>query len=192
MPSSKRVLGELSLRGLLLIQDKALPSVVGLVTGEALRGSWWAHPKGKLIFSVLSELVEHPDVIVAKLLAGKETLVHRDLWSAFLPVVGSADTWQLRGLSAPARTLLDRVKREGQVEASGANAKELAIRLLVNTSQEHTVAGKHVRRLESWKVWASRVKCRPASSLPAARQAIEKAAVAMGAPLAALPWHGPR
>jgi len=189
MSSSGQVLRELSERGLLLIQDKNLPSVVGIVTGESLRGSWWAHPQGKLIFSVLSEVVEHPDVLVTKLLSGKATLVHRALWPALLSVVSSAQAWQLGGLSAPARHLLKRVSDGGIVRASGPVAKELAARLLVNTSQEHSASGKHVNALESWQAWASRVGCRSESSSKIALQVIEEAARALGAPLSALPWQ---
>jgi hypothetical protein len=192
MASSKQVLRELSRRGLLLVQDKTLPSVVGIMTGESLRGSWWAHPKGKQIFSVLSELIEGPDVIVTKLLAGKATLVHRGLWAALVAVVASREAWQLRALSAPARRLLETVSREGSLQSSGAAAKELSTRLLVKAGQEHTVSGKHVLVLEDWHVWAARVACQPESSVAAARQAVERSALALGAPLSALPWNGRR
>ena len=78
------VLATLSRLGLLLKQDKELPNVVTILTGEKLSASWWSHPQGKLIFNVLRELEDHPDVLVAKLIAGKDTLVHRRLWIAFL------------------------------------------------------------------------------------------------------------
>jgi len=192
MRSPKQVLRHLAKRGLLLVQDKTLPSVVGIVTGESIRGSWWAHPEGKQIFSVLNALVEHPDVLVTKLVAGKDTLVHRRLWPALVPVVTPQRPWQLRGLSAPARRLLGRVSREGAVQVSGAPAKELASRLLVCTSQEHTASGKHVLRLESWDAWELRVACRSRLEASAARQTLEEATIAFGAPLSALPWPSPR
>lgn len=192
MRSPKQILRHLAKRGLLLVQDKTLPSVVGIITGESLRGSWWAHPKGKQIFSLLNALVDHPDVLVAKLVAGKDTLVHRHLWPALVSVVTPAQPWQLRGLSAPARRLLGRVSREGAVHVSGAPAKELASRLLVCTSQEHTTSGKHALRLESWDAWALRVACGSRLPAPAARDVLEEATIALGAPLSALPWPGPR
>ncbi|MGH9457127.1 MAG: hypothetical protein ACRD2J_05745 [Thermoanaerobaculia bacterium] len=40
--------------GLLLLQDKTLPSVVGILTGEALSGSWWSHPRAGAIFACWS------------------------------------------------------------------------------------------------------------------------------------------
>ena len=61
------VLTALAGHGLLLKQDKQLPSVVGIVTGESLSMSWWSHPNADVIFSVLSDLAEHPDVACAKL-----------------------------------------------------------------------------------------------------------------------------
>src|ERR1700681_4423049 len=39
--------------GLLLKSDPRLPSVAGLVAGEAIRGSWWAHPAAHAIFQEL-------------------------------------------------------------------------------------------------------------------------------------------
>jgi hypothetical protein len=73
--------------GLLLKQDKEALNVVTILTGEKLSTSWWSHPKSKLIFSVLSDLDDHPDVLIAKLLHGKDTLIHRTLWPHFLAVV---------------------------------------------------------------------------------------------------------
>jgi len=84
MTPTAAVLAALSQHGLLLKQDKQLPNVVTILTGEKLSTSWWSHPKGKLIFNVLRELEDHPDVLVAKLIAGKDTLIHRRLWPAFL------------------------------------------------------------------------------------------------------------
>jgi hypothetical protein len=86
MNPSDVILAALAENRLLLKQDKGAPNVVGILTGESLRTSWWSHPKAHLIFSVLSELAEHPDVLFAKLLYRKDTLVHRSLWPAVLAV----------------------------------------------------------------------------------------------------------
>ena len=111
---TKIVLDALSKSGLLLKQDKVVPSVVTLVTGETLRSSWWSHPKGRLIFAVLAELAEHPDVLFVKLLSEKDTLVHRRLWPALLAVVTAGEAWQRRGLSAAGRKLLASVNGAGR------------------------------------------------------------------------------
>lgn len=93
------VLAALAANGLLLTQDKSLPNVVGILTDESPRTSWWSHPRARLIFSILSELAEHPDVLFTKLLYRKDTLVHRSLWPAVLAVGGARDRWQVQRLS---------------------------------------------------------------------------------------------
>ncbi len=67
----------------------ALPTLTEAIVGERIRGSWWGHPQGKLIFSILSELQESAEVAVCKLVEGKTTLVHRRLWPALLAVAGA-------------------------------------------------------------------------------------------------------
>jgi len=42
--------------GLLLKQDKQAFNVVRCSPAKTLRSSWWSHPRGRLIFAVLSEL----------------------------------------------------------------------------------------------------------------------------------------
>lgn len=186
-----RVVAALADKGLLLKQDKALPSVVGILTGESLRTSWWSHPKAHLIFAVLSELADRPDVLFTKLLHRKDTLVHRSLWPAVLAVGVARDQWQLRGLSEEARRLLERLGRGGSpVRAVGAPVKELEARLLVTTQEIHTASGRHEMALESWHAWSRRVGCSAVRSVPRARKALEEAAAALGAPLEALPWTG--
>jgi len=183
------ILSVLAAKGLLLTQDKALPNVVGILTGESLRTSWWSHPKSHLIFSVLSELAEHPDVLFTKLLYRKDTLVHRSLWPAVLAMGSAREQWQVQGLSGDAKRLLERLDRgEGPVRTSGAPVRELEVRLLATSQEIHTAAGRHEMALESWQAWSGRVRCRPARSVSSARKALEDAATKLGAPLGALPW----
>jgi hypothetical protein len=113
--------------------------VVGILTGESLRTSWWSHPKSHLIISVLSELSDHPDVLFTKLLYRKSTLVHRSLWPAVLAMGSGREPWQLRGLSDDARRLLDRLDGgDGSVRGAGAAVKELEVRLLAMSREIHT------------------------------------------------------
>ena len=176
-------------KGLLLTQDKALPNVVGILTGESLRNSWWSHPKAHLIFSVLSELADHPDVLFTKLLYRKDTLVHRSLWPAVLAVGNARDRWQVQGLSVDAKRLLKRLGKEGEpIRGVGAPVKELEGRLLVTTQEIHTESGRHEMALETWQAWSRRVSCTAMDSDALARKALEDAAVRLGAPLTSLPW----
>jgi len=184
------VLGALARFGLLLKQDPRLPSVVTLLCGEPLATSWWSHPQSQRIFRILCELGDHPDVLVTKLLLGKETLVHRTLWPAFLTVATADEPWQRHGLSAAARGLLGKVTRAAQpVAATGQPVKELSMRLLVHAAEVHTDTGAHELTVASWTAWAARTGVEPLRSLTRARAALEAATGSLGAPLTALPWH---
>jgi hypothetical protein len=61
-----------------------VPSLAEAVAGEPIRGSWWAHPKGRTIFRVTRVVSESPDVLVCKLIDNKITYVHRQLWPALV------------------------------------------------------------------------------------------------------------
>lgn len=124
LSGSRSVLRELAQSGLLLLQDKVRPSVVSLLTGHTVRGSWRGHPKSHEIFRVLTRLANHREVLFCKLLAGKVTLVHRLLWPAFLGVATSRAAWQTKGLSLSARKLWRITERERSVAASGAPVRE--------------------------------------------------------------------
>ena len=189
MQPTQEILHVLADRGLLLTQDKSLPNVVTLLTGQSLRNSWWSHPKARLIFAVLSDLAQHPDVLFTKLLYGKVTLLHRRLWSQFLAVASAREPWQLRGLSPKAGRLLRTLKAKGSVQASGVGAKELEVRLLAHADEVHTESGRHEIRLEAWHIWSQRVGKNAIPSVSQARRALEEAARELGAPLTALPWR---
>ena len=92
----------LSREGALLQAGRgALPSLAEAIAGEPIRGSWWGHAKGHLIFAVLSELQESPEVLSCKLVLGKVTLIHARLWPALFAAFGAG--------KAPG---LDRVRQE--------------------------------------------------------------------------------
>ena len=89
----QRVLRALENHGLLLLQDKTVMSVAGLITGESLTKSWWSHPRSHEIFRCVQQLSDHPDVLTARLIARKVTFVHRRLWPAFLSVATALDAF---------------------------------------------------------------------------------------------------
>ena len=171
--------------GLLLKADNTLPSVATLVAGEPIRGSWWGHPAGALIFRTLEQLAIHRDVLFVKLVAGKDTLVHRSLWPEVYAIATAGEPWQRAGLSPAARTLERKVADAGDMETSGAAARELELRLLVRCEQFHSEAGFHARRLETWRRWAERV------DLEARRVTAAEAKAAFEAilPSARFPWR---
>jgi len=50
--------------------------------------SWWAHPRGRQIFSLLEKLSDSPDILVCRLIDSRITLVHRRLWPALMRMSG--------------------------------------------------------------------------------------------------------
>jgi hypothetical protein len=187
--ATSNILDALSTAGLLLVQDKRLLNVVTLLTGEAFSKSWWSHPKGRLIFAVMSDLSEHPDVLFSKLLNGKVTLVHRRLWPAFLSAAMANEPWQTRGLSSRAQQLLASLhESKGPIKSSGPAVKELEVRLLAHARQVHTESGRHELLVEPWTVWSHRARVKPLRNLSLAKEKLEQAAQAIGAPRSAWPW----
>jgi hypothetical protein len=167
----KRVLSKILKYGILLESDPKLPSVCTIITGEPLRGSWWSHPLAQVIFQVNERLEDHPDVLITKLISGKVTLVHRDLWSEILAIGTAQEPWQMEGLSVSAQALLNAVqetgalqtdkidwlKSEGSAKAKpGDVARELERKLLIHAEQIHTPSGAHAKSLETWEHWSKR------------------------------------
>jgi hypothetical protein len=132
-------------------------SLVGEIAGE-IRGSWWGHPRGGLIYSIATALEDSPEVLSGKLVHGKVAFVHRALWPAIVRVV-LEPSWRRaaeKGLSTPAKQLLSEVERKGTLHLDGrAPARlELEKRGLILAKSEHTPTGRHSVVLRSWRDWA--------------------------------------
>lgn len=61
-----------------------VPSLAEVIAGEPIRGSWWGHAKGRMIFQATQAVCESPEVLVCKLIGGKVTYVHRRVWPALV------------------------------------------------------------------------------------------------------------
>lgn len=176
----KRVFSKILKFGFLLESDPKLPSVCTLITGVPLRGSWWSHPLAQTIFQVNQKLEDHPDVLVTKLVSGKVTFVHRDLWSEVLTIGTAQEAWQMEGLSASAQALLKTVEEAGALRTDkiglpasktttknkpGDTARELERKLLIHADQIHTASGAHAKLLETWEHWSERAGFKSATIL---------------------------
>lgn len=189
--SALRILRSLQARGLMLVQDAHLPSVVAELVGAPIKGSWWSHPRSHEIYSVLDALGEHEDVCVAPLLNAKQTLITRALFPALVAVGSAREAWQLRSLSAQAQALLARVDHEAQLLASGDDARTLERALLVASREVHTDTGAHRKQLLTWERFASERGVAPyPASVQAAKREFERAAAALDPNGAGfkLPW----
>lgn len=77
----------------------AAPSLACAIVGEAVKGNWWSHPKGKAIFALTRAVRDADEVLVCRLVGGKITLVHRDLWPALVCASARFDTARLARLA---------------------------------------------------------------------------------------------
>lgn len=208
--TARDALGELRRAGLLTLTGPAtgpVPGLASLVAGEDIRGSWWGHASGAAIFNVASELGDHPDVIVCKLVAGKVTFVHRRLWPALRRYVTDAGRRERLSAHLPARArkLLEEAGR-GDVRIDLVLARdpvhrrewsraknELVRRSLVAADEVHTEAGRHSTVLRSWEsVFASRNAAPALRSLEEAVAILEKAGAAVGLATESGRSRGPR
>ena len=199
------VFRELEKWGLLLESDPKLPSVCRIITGEPMKGSWWSHPMAQTIFQVNERLDDHPDVLIAKLLAGKVTFVHREFWPALLAVATSKEPWQIHNLSDTAQKVLKFLKsgravRTDELSIGTVGRKELSEsvrilerRLLIHSRQVHTESGAHAKVLESWESWAASAKLKAGEiSLATAKKNFEKRVQELNERFngkATLPWQ---
>ena len=179
-----KVFLQLEKLGFLLLSD-SLPSVTRLVAGDGLRGSWWGHEQAHTIFAVTEMLEAHPDVLVMKLISGKVTFVHRELWGRVYSIGVAREDWQLKNLSQGAKLMLKSLDTEGTLHTNklsksfgpkpGETARELELRLLIHAEQVHTDSGAHAKVLETWEAWAKRAGFRGRSKSPsAARHFLEQ------------------
>jgi len=83
--SARQALAFVRRHGVVLASAKGTaPRLAEEIAGEPIKGSWWAHPQGRRIFSILSAVCESNEVLVCRLVDGKVTLVHRRLWPALV------------------------------------------------------------------------------------------------------------
>ena len=195
--STERVLEALAASGLLLEADAKLPSVASLVAGEPIRGSWWGHASGNLIYWVLEELGARSAMLRAKLLNGKVTLVHPSLWTSLVGAGAGREEWQTRALSDAGRALLAQARRARTLRLDqlpgweferkiGDVARDLERRLLLHAHDVHTESGRHAKVLEDWPVLVERLGLGTLPAPDAARLSLERAPGARGA---RLPWQ---
>ena len=194
--------------GLLPFSDPSVPSLVSLVAGMAVAGSWWGHPAGHQIYAVGEALENDRDIRSVKLWRGKVTLVHRRLWPALVRIGEARAPWQLDGIGPAGLRLLAQVERDGTVRSDqepvrfpdGSRGVRAALhdldrRLLILGSSVHTITGTHALEAQSWVFWKAATGIdRFSGTVEAAERVIEAAAAPLtpGIEVRALfPWGRP-
>jgi hypothetical protein len=95
----KQALSFVKMNGITLESGRGpVPSLAQTIAGEAIRGSWWAHPKGHIIFLCSRAVRESKDVLVCRLVGGKVTYVHRRLWPALVRLAEQFDSHLLAAI----------------------------------------------------------------------------------------------
>ena len=76
-------------RGLVLMAARGpVPSLAEAIAGGPFRGSWWGHPRGRLMFRIFEALADSREILVCRLVDGKITFVHRRVWPALVRLAG--------------------------------------------------------------------------------------------------------
>jgi hypothetical protein len=190
---------QLEKSGLLLLTDSSFLNVRSIVTKRNAKGSWWSDDKAQTIFQLCEMLEDHPDVLIMKLIHGKVTFVHRELWGRIYSIGVARDHWQVNKLSEDAKLLLSRLDEAGTLETKkltkllgakpGDAARELEARLLIHSQQIHTESGAHAKVLQTWQAWARRVGYRARAKNSAAARSFLDERVASVSSSGVLPWQ---
>lgn len=61
-----------------------VPSLAEAIAGERIRGGWWSHPKGHLIFEITRAVRDSEHVLVCRAVQGRISFVHERLWPALV------------------------------------------------------------------------------------------------------------
>jgi hypothetical protein len=84
-------------------RHRTVACLADAIAGEAIRGSWWAHPRSREIFAVTRALRESSELLVCRLVDGKISFVHARCWpaliklSARLPIASLARVREVHG-----------------------------------------------------------------------------------------------
>jgi hypothetical protein len=192
--ATQRVLAQLERRELLLQAGNEFASVVELVAGEPVRGSWWAHPRANLIYWVCQDLEADARVTEARLLGGKITHIWHTRWADVTSIAIARAPWQWAGVHSDGRALVERVDaadvRTNELDWRHARrlgdvCRLLERRLLVKADEVHTESGRHAKVLHSWTRFWDEHDSGPLPDSESARARLEEL---VGDASTLLPW----
>ncbi len=138
-----------------------LAQLAEAIAGEPIKGSWWSHPKGKLIFNVASALEDAPGVLACKL-GGRVTFVDEALFPSLYRVV-TDEAFRAKA-PAKARAIAKRAARK-PLKLGPADKRALGNTCILHVSSEHTDSGAHATFARTWESWASPETKRRAAEL---------------------------
>src|SRR5438552_4719625 len=106
-------------------------SLVDAIAGERVKGGWWSHARGKIIFRLVSSLEDDggvlcvkitPSGITKRVVDGRVSFVDRALWPALVRVATDEErrAHAMATLSADALALSREVERLGELRMDRA------------------------------------------------------------------------
>lgn len=159
---TEEVFSELSSRCILMCHDSNLQSATTIIANEPIKGSWWPHRDGSVIFHTLGNILDSKDVIAPKLINGKVTLLYKELFPYFNSIVSSPKNWQIDNLKEDCKIFLRDVQKNGGCLRSdeykwegdrklGDVIRDLEKKLLVYSLEIHTDSGAHAKIIHTWE-----------------------------------------
>jgi len=205
---TQEILKKIEDYGLLLEADPDFPSIVGLVTGEKIKGSWWGHRKGHEIFSISRKVRDEEDILVIKLISCKVTYVHKRLWTDLISILIVKENWQIDNMSNNGKKVLELVERVGVIRADNLESEtknkfnkkdlnkainEIEKGLLIFCNEVHTEKGYHAKLLKTWYHFLNEkgLKFDGQTDIVAAKENIDKIVAELNTKFdskARLPW----
>ncbi|MCH8906610.1 MAG: hypothetical protein IH840_05935 [Candidatus Heimdallarchaeota archaeon] len=167
-----------------LTSVSGFPSLISEIVGKPIRGSWWSHPQGNLIYMISEGLADSLEILTVKLVYGKVSYVHKTLWTALYRVVTDI-AWRNKRIaslnSIEKRLLMEVEDREvvrinelitewpstskAQKKEITKARKQLESSLLVYSHQFHSEKGSHSTEIKLWENWVSEATKSSASKL---------------------------
>ena len=75
-----------------------VPNLVEAIVGEPIAGSWWGHPLGRTIYSIINAVRDDPTVLVCRLVDRRITYVHERLWPALARLAMELDNFRIAAI----------------------------------------------------------------------------------------------
>ena len=76
----------------------SVPALAVEIAGGPIPGSWWSHPRSRLIFALTRAVRESPDILTCRLIDEKVTFVHRRLWPSLVRLASVIDSDRLAAI----------------------------------------------------------------------------------------------
>lgn len=154
-----------------------VPSLAEAVAGGPIRGSWWGHPKGRIIFHAAQAICESPDVLVCKLIDGKITYVHRRFWPALVKLASRFQKDRLAKVWDEHTPSGAHVSRQVAFPEWVPSEVMKEAEMLSEAKAEHTLSALLAVELEKRKVLRRAKAAEPGVAADAASAATRQAAV---------------